>query len=206
MGDGFWPAVTLGSSRSMAPPGTCSVNEAACPGGVLVDGRCWKIGELGESCDEVCGSKERVDNHGTIQGSGQHRVIDCLEDVRLPDLQHRACPPATDFDGACMRARRQGFIDEGEACSGLVLLIDTIQRPRWHCFPQFSPFAVPSSFRAPCLCWPPPPMPPVPPAPPPLGADLPCRLPPLVASTNRSHSVMRSLYSRSAAIASSAGL
>ena len=44
----------------------CSIVEDDCPGGVFVEGECWRIGNEGESCVDVCGMAEMVDEEGTI--------------------------------------------------------------------------------------------------------------------------------------------
>ena len=136
----------------------CRVDEFACEGGVLVDmgqGRpeeCWRVGRQGESCDEVCGMSAMVDQRGTIVGSGLIEVIECLEAVKAPEVKARACPPIVgDFEkeGECERRRRDAFAIEGSCDTGITLLIDVIEKPRWHCYPQFRPTAVPQGFRAP---------------------------------------------------------
>jgi hypothetical protein len=75
----------------------CDVDEHACPGGVLVDDQCWRVGGRGQSCAQVCGMEAMVDVERTIDGSARHQVIDCLEDVKMPDLRERACPPSSDI-------------------------------------------------------------------------------------------------------------
>ena len=140
-------------------------SEMTCPaGGVAVDGTCWRLSSTtAKSCSSACGTLHAgIDVEGTRAGSSDRHVVECLEEA--------------EFGGGKVTASglnfREGIKDQlDEPCAGIHMVL--AQSGDWHCYPQYSPLAFPSGFRAPCLCMPPPPMPSHPPSPPRLPAPSP---------------------------------
>ena len=79
--------------------------EIDCPeGAVAVAGECWRLGDVGQDCGEVCGSDDNVNNQGTTNGCWREDVVACLNDAaKLADAfwEHHTGLVAYDqlFDG-----------------------------------------------------------------------------------------------------------
>ena len=112
----------------------------ACPT-QLLDGRCWTLGALGQSCADVCGGSRNVDVGALETLASRSATIDHLEALygchtTSRDGADQQCGPPAESMFAFIPLGFRNFGGEG----------------RWHCLYGETYMDVTPSVRSPCVC------------------------------------------------------
>ena len=132
-------ALALAALAAASEDHSCVVDEEACDGGAIVDGSCWRFGDEGESCGDVCtvhgtlvdepataacsagaalfwcGGGENVSIPTSFVGDG---VCDCCDgsDELLAILQRPGVVASATTNGGSAGGKRGGAGDGGVNC------------------------------------------------------------------------------------------